>query len=310
SVTSADAADYAVTVTSAVGSTTSRFARLVVASPEPGRLINLSARATAGVAGEPLIVGLVVSGGTRKVLVRAIGPSLRTLFGVDGVLADPRLEVHRSVDGQDQMLAANDNWAATPEERDSLATTFARVGAFAVPATSRDAAVVADVDGARTFHACAVPASDRGVVLVEVYDAGTGDSPRLINLSTRNQVGTGDDVLVAGFVVNGNMPKRLLVRGIGPSLASGFGVTDALPDARLELHTTIDGRDTIVASNDDWTDEPGAAEAAASAGAFALPANSKDATLVVTVPAGAYTAIVSGAYGLTGNGLVEIYELP
>ena len=308
-LTAAQAGDYTVVVTNPAGSTTSRLARLTVATPEPGRLINLSVRATAGAGGQPLIVGFAVSGGAKRLVVRAVGPSLGNLFGVPGALADARLDVHQTVGVEDRIVATNDNWAANASECDALIRTCASVGAFPLATTSRDAALALDVDGARTVQASGVPSSASGIVLVEAYDAGTGNTPRLVNLSTRNQVGTGSDALIAGFVINGNVPMRLLVRGVGPSLATLFGVAGALTDPRLELHATINNQDTIIAANDNWADEPGATNAAASVAAFALPSGSKDAALVVTLPAGSYTAVLSGVNGATGNGLVEVYEL-
>ena len=272
-------------------------------------MINLSVRATAGIGGQPLIVGLVVRGGTKRLLVRAVGPSLATLFGVPGALADARLDVHQTIGAEDCVVASNDNWGASSAECDSLTRVGAIVGAFPLATTSRDAALTLDVDGSRTIHANGVAGGSGGVVLLEAYDAGAGNTSRLINLSTRNHVGTGNDVLIAGFVISGNVPKRLLVRGVGPSLASLFGVAGALADPRLELHTMINGHDTIIAANDNWADEPGAADAAAGVAAFALPSGSKDAALVVTLPAGAYTALVAIVDGATGNGLVEVYEL-
>ena len=309
-LSSADAGDYVVDVMDPVGTTTSRFARLTVAVPEPGRLVNLSVRATAGTGGQPLIVGFVVRGGAKQVLVRAVGPGLASLFSVPGVLVDPRLDVHQIIDGEDRIVASNDNWGASVTECDSLIAACALVGAFPLATTSRDAALVVAVDGERTAQVIAVPSGTSGVVLVEAYDAGAGNTPRLVNLSTRSQVGSGNDVLIAGFVINGNVPMRLLVRGIGPSLASLFGVTGVLADPRLELHAMVGGHDTVVAANDNWPDEPGAAEAAAGVGAFALPSASSDAAVVVTLPAGAYTAVVAGVNGTTGNGLVEVYEIP
>jgi choloylglycine hydrolase len=305
----AHAAYYAVVASNEAGVATSRFARLVVAAPDPGRLVNMSVRAAAGVGGQPLIVGLVVGGGAKCVLVRAIGPSLGTLFGLPGVLADSRLEVHQKVAEVDHVVGTNDNWGADAVECDVLTRLCASVGAFPLATASRDAALAIDIDGARTVQVAGVPVDTSGIVLVEAYDVGTGNSPRLVNISTRNQVGTGADVLVAGFVISGNVPTRLLVRGIGPSLATGFGVAGALVDPQLELHAKINGRDTIVATNDNWADEPGAADAGASVGAFPLPATSKDAALLVTLPAGTYTAVLRGAHATSGNGMVEVYEV-
>jgi hypothetical protein len=152
-----------------------------------------------------------------------------------------------------------------------------------------------------------------GVALVEVYDADLAGSTRLANLSARSFAGTGDATLIAGFVVSGNVPKRLLIRGVGPRLAAGFGVTGALVDPKLELYLSEGGRSTLFAANDNWA-ETGAAPvraAFASTGAFDFPdAASRDSAMVVTVPAGAFTAQVSGVGGTTGEALIEVYELP
>jgi hypothetical protein len=119
--------------------------------------------------------------------------------------------------------------------------------------------------------------------------------------------------LIAGFVISGNVPKRLLIRGVGPRLATGFGVAGALVDPKVELFLSEGARSTLFAANDNWA-EAGAVPARAaftSAGAFDLPdATSRDAALVVTAPAGAFTVQVSGVGNATGEALIEIYELP
>jgi hypothetical protein len=125
---------------------------------------------------------------------------------------------------------------------------------------------------------------------------------RLVNLATRGAVKAGGAQLIAGFVTSGG--RRLLVRAIGPALTT-FGVPGALADPQLALFPA--GESTAVAANNDWTD----ATAFPLAGAFGLPAGSKDASLVFGVPAagGGYTANVSGVGGLTGVGLVEVYDV-
>ena len=125
---------------------------------------------------------------------------------------------------------------------------------------------------------------------------------RLVNLATRGAVKAGGAQLIAGFVTSGG--RRLLVRAIGPALTT-FGVPGALADPQLALFPA--GESTAVAANNDWTD----ATAFPLAGAFGLPAGSKDASLVFAVPAagGGYTANVSGVGGLTGVGLVEVYDV-
>lgn len=130
----------------------------------------------------------------------------------------------------------------------------------------------------------------------------------LVNLSCRARVGTGGDILIPGLVIAGTAPKTLLVRAVGPTLA-GFGVTGELADPTLAVFSGT----TLVASNNDWGTGPNSAAiagAAATAGAFALPAGSRDSALIATLNPGAYTVQVSGVGNTTGVALVEVYELP
>ena len=135
----------------------------------------------------------------------------------------------------------------------------------------------------------------------------------LINVATRAFVGTGDQVLIGGFVVEGTQPKELLIRAAGPSLA-GFGVTGALADPVLQIYAGS----TVTAENDNWSSPVGAgraaaageiASASAAARAFPFPSGSGDAAVLVTLPTGAYTAVVEGARGGTGIGLIEAYDV-
>jgi len=306
-----NAGDYEVIVTDANGPQRSRMARFAVEAPQPGRLVNLSVRAAARGPSAPLIVGAVVAGGSKSMLVRGIGPGLAG-FGVTGTVIDPRLDIHAEVNGRDTIVASNNDWGAGGAAA-ALRTTFAAVGAFDLADTaSRDAALVTTLDNARTVHVS--DATERtGVALVELYDADPTSPSRLVNLSARNFAGTGDGTLIAGFVISGNVPKRLLIRGVGPRLAAGFGVTGALADPKVDLYLNEGGRSTLFAANDNWA-EVGAAPVRAAfvtAGAFDLPdAASRDAAMVVTVPAGAYTAQLSGVGSATGEALIEIYELP
>jgi hypothetical protein len=310
-LTASHAGDYTVVVSTAFGGTAeSRLARLLVATPEPGRLVNLSVRSSARSRNSPLIVGFVVSGGGKSLLIRATGPALAR-FGVSQTLPDPCLDLHATVNGQDTVAASNDNWGS--DDTTALRTAFSATGAFALAdAASLDAALLSTVDGLRTVSV--YDTADRsGVTLVEVYDAGTDNAQRLVNESARNFVGTGDNVLVAGFVVSGNTPKKLLLRAIGPRLAA-FGVPGVLADPKLELyHAGPGGGSVLFASNDNWGSdaEAGLRAAFAATGAFDLPdAASKDAALLLTLPAGSYTAQVSGVAATTGEALVEVYEVP
>ncbi len=290
-VTAAEAGMYRVVVSNSAGSVTSSEAGLTVYAPNPAaRLANLSVR-TALAAGDTLIVGLSVGGGSRGVLVRAVGPTLGA-FGVGGAMTDPRLELYN---GQTRVFA-NDDWPQT------LSSVFPTVGAFALGNGSKDAGFLQTVDGTRSIMAQGTGA---GVVLVEAYDTGTPSAARLVNVSARNRVGTGDDILIAGFNISGTGgPKPLLIRAVGPGLAA-LGVPGTLADPKLEI---FDGNGAKVVENDSWN--ASLAAVFSSVGAFALPAGSRDAALVVSLAPGSYTAQVSGVGGLTGDAIIEVYELP
>ena len=143
-----------------------------------------------------------------------------------------------------------------------------------------------------------------GVVLVEAYDTGAPTAARLVNVSARNRVGAGDDILIAGFNIAGTGSKQLLVRAVGPKLAD-FKVDGLLIDPKLEIY---DAAGVRVTENDNWNFA--LATIFNSVGAFALDSGSRDAALVATLPPGSYTAQVRGADGGTGEALIEIYELP
>lgn len=278
---------YTVVVANAGGSVVSAPAKLEGSTGSA--LANLSVRTTLGAA-QTLTLGAVVSGGAKTMLIRAAGPAL-TAFGLGG-MSDPKLELF--VGGATTATATNDDWPA------SLSGTFASVGAFGFAAGSKDAALSQSLAGSFTVRASGTGA---GVILVEAYDTAGGTSPRLINLSARNRVGTGDDILIAGFSIAGAGSKQVLIRAVGPTLGT-FGVPGPLADPILRV---IDSKGATIASNDNW-----AATLAATfvqVGAFPLAAASRDAALVVTLPAGTYTIQVSGVNNGTGEALVEVYEV-
>jgi hypothetical protein len=152
---------------------------------------------------------------------------------------------------------------------------------------------------------------DTGVALAEVYDntpvgTYTPSSPRIINISARTQVGTGGNVLIAGFVIGGSTSKTVLIRASGPALIP-FGVTGTLPDPML----TLNSGSALVATNSKWGGDARIASVASTVNAFAWQfPTSNDSALLVTLPPGAYTATVEGASGDTGVALVEVYEVP
>ncbi|MGH7956747.1 MAG: hypothetical protein ACREH8_07020, partial [Opitutaceae bacterium] len=308
--TSSAAGDYTVDVINSAGSRTSNPATLTVSvsTVDIGRITNLAIRSRAGTDVQTLIVGFAISGsgaaGTKPVLLRGVGPAL-SVFDVPGLLADPKLELYNS--GSVKM-SENDDWAGNAQ----ISAIGAQVGAFDLgSSTSKDAAL---------YNAAFNPGSysvqitgnggTTGVALAEIYDAtssGTfaATTPRLANVSARTQVGTGDDILIAGFVISGQAPKTVLIRAVGPTLGT-FDVTGALGDPKLELFAGS----TKINENDNWGGGAVLSDAFKSVAAFDLPLASQDAVLLVTLQPGSYTAQVSGVGNTTGVALVEVYEAP
>lgn len=286
----ADGQRFRLVASNSAGSVTSDAATLKILAAPTARLPNLSVRTTLAAA-QNLAVGFVMTGGTKPLLIRAVGPELAN-FGVGDAMPNPRIGFN---DPAGNELDANDDWDA------SLSGTFAELGAFPLTGGSRDAALQVNLSGLGTVS---VNGPEAGTVLVEVYDIGDSNTTRLANVSARNDVGTGNNILIAGFVVTGADPKNMLIRAVGPELQN-FGLTGTLNDPLLRI---FDGDGNLVAENDNWS--PSLAPSFQLTGAFALTNLSLDAALVITLPPGRYTAQVSGADGGTGQAIVEIYELP
>jgi len=171
------------------------------------------------------------------------------------------------------------------------ATAAAQLGAFAIPAGSRDAALLSSLSpGAYTAQVSGKNAA-AGTALLEAYDSSSSaTSARFINVAARTQVGMGGAVLIAGFVVQGTAPKQLLIPGVGPTLAA-FGVPNALSDPQLALFQQ--GVAAPIQQNDNW-------------GSAANTAQIAGAAMLVMLPPGAYGAQVSGVGNRTGVDMVEI----
>ena len=283
----ADGGNYSVVVTNASGSTVSAAAGLTIAS---GRIVNLSVR-TSLAASQTLSVGFYASA-PKSTLIRAVGPTLSSAFGLAGTIADPKIDVY---DSAGVRVDGNDDWSP------SLATVFSNVGAFPLASGSKDAALQRSISGSTSMQ---VTGTGPGIVLVETYDASGGSAARLTNVSARNRVGTGGDILIAGFVIGDN-PVRLLIRGVGPGLGAVFNLPGVLADSKLEIYT---GAGAKIAENDNW--DTGLTSTFASVAAFPLPNGSKDSALVITLQPGAYSAQLSGVGGVTGDAIIEVYELP
>lgn len=300
SAQTSDAGTYTCVVSNSAGSATSSGATLTVSAVATGsdetRIINISTRAPAGgYAGTP-INGFVMRGsGTKQVLVRAVGPGLIP-YGVTNVLPDPSL---RLVSGG-AVQASNDNWTVGD------VTTFSAVGAFSLPVGSLDASLVTTLTAGDYSAPVGYASSASGVVLIEMYDAGSsGDGVSLVNASMRGYTAPGDGVFIVGFVIRGKNTVKLLLRAAGPSLIP-FQVTDAVADPVLTLYQST----TALQSNDDWSSATNASEIAAaftSTGAFAFEAGSRDAAMVVSLSEGVYSMVITGKNSTSGTALGEIY---
>ena len=293
---------HRVRVTDDEGATLSQPAQVLFTEQRSGGLVNLSIRGRANSESRPVIVGFSTEGAESPFLLRGIGPTL-SLFGVSGAAAKSMIRLYRSTSNGHEVEAENRAWGGGEE----WAQRFAKVGAFSLPdAESADAVLYRSLTGPHTIHVSGT-GEEAGVVLAEVYDVNPGEGHRLRNLSARGMVGVGDDALIAGFVINGNVPRRILVRAVGPGLTN-FGVAGALDDPFLELFADTDGTVTSWATNDDWGSASEVEDAMQITEAFPLDFGSKDALLMLTLPGGVYTAKVTGAGDSSGEALVEIYD--
>jgi hypothetical protein len=256
------------------------------------QLVNISTRVRAQTGDNIPIAGFIIAGDQdKKVILRAIGPSLQ---GARDPLQDPVLELH---DGSGALIALNDNWKDTQQNE---------VQASGIPPSDdRESAIVQTLKPGNYTAVLRGKNNTTGVALVEVYDLSFAADARLANLSTRGFVGTGDDVMIGGFVAGPNDATftRVVLRAIGPSLAAA-NVPQPMQDPVLELHNR-DG--TLIDSNDNWKDSPQAAEIQATG---LQPQDDRESALLRSnFEPGPYTAILRGSGNTTGNALVEIYDV-
>ncbi|HEX2853550.1 MAG TPA: hypothetical protein VHO24_09945 [Opitutaceae bacterium] len=296
---------YTVAVTNSSGTTTSNAAIVTAnASSETARLYAISCRARVGTGGDILIPGMLIGGsGQRQVLVRAGGPAIQ---GVNGVLAQPQLAFYQV--GISTPVATNSGWSSgSASATSALQAAFSAANLPAYPTGSADCALIATVSAGAAYTATVSGVGNgTGVGLVEVYELGAG-SARIVALSCRARVGTGDDVLIPGIIVAGDSAKTLIVRAKGPGIE---GVAGTLAQPKLELFT---GAGVRIAENTGWMNAPNVAAisaATAAAGLSPLSPGAADCAIVATLPPGGYTAKVSGVNGSSGVALVEVYEVP
>jgi arylsulfate sulfotransferase len=254
--------------------------------------LNLSTRGKIAPGEDALIGGFIVLGTeSKEVALRVLGPSLAD-SGVTDTLADPVLTLY---DSAGEVIATNDDWQSDPRAGELAADRLA-------PGDPAEAATVQTLaPGSYTVVATGKNFGS-GIGLVEAYDLSPQSASRLANISTRGKIGTGDDVLISGFIVGDGANATIVIRAIGPSLGA-FGVTDPLPDPTL---TVYDANGAAIASNNDWQDQVNAVDLSKNELA---PSDPLEAATILFLPAGSYTTIVSGVAGGTGVGLVEVYDL-
>lgn len=272
-------------------------------TPTTTSLGNISTRLAVQTGDNVLIGGFIVTGTqSKKVIVRAIGPSL-TVNGLPlpGKLENPILDLN----GPDGLIATNDNWKDT-QEAEILATGVA-------PTNALESAIVATLPANNAGYTATVRGVNNttGIALVEAFDLDSTVDSKLANISTRGLVQTGDNVMIGGFIVLGPDPQRVLVRAIGPSLANANPpVLGALPNPTLDLK---DGNGMTLASNDNWQEQDNPADVQAIIDTGVPPTDPLESAIITTLPSSVtgigYTAIVSGVGGTTGVGLVEVYAL-
>jgi hypothetical protein len=264
----------------------------------PTVLGNISTRLRVETGNNVLIGGFIITGTqSKKVIVRAIGPSLSQFFA--GTLANPTLELR---DQQGGLIAANDDWKLQPDpDRQAV------IDSTVAPTNDLESALVRTLPANGASYTAIVSGANNGtgIGVVEAFDLDQSVDSKLANISTRGFVQTDPDILIAGTIVVGSQAQKVLIRAIGPSLSQFFSGTLANPT--LELRDQNGG---LLAANDDWKNQPDA-DRQAVIDSTIPPTNDLESALVRTLPANnaQYTAIVRGVNGGTGIAVVEVYAL-
>lgn len=258
--------------------------------------LNLSTRMRVLTDDDVGIGGFIITGTDPKlVFVRGIGPSLGG-FGVPDPLADPILELHGP---PGFVTIINDNWLPPPPPMPPPCDSSGLP-----PTNDLEPGICVSLDPGAYTAILRGNNNGTGVALLEVYDLDSSAASKLGNLSTRAFVGTGTEIMIAGFILGGNSgTDNVIVRGIGPSLGQ-FGVPNALADPTLELR---DGNGMLIRMNNNWQDDQTQAALINAAG-LALT-NNLESGIAATLPPGTYTALLAGLNNGTGAGLVEVYDL-
>lgn len=259
-------------------------AELYSEPPAAPSLLNVSTRVDVQVGDSAMIGGFIITGiDPKTIIVRGLGPSLN----LPGALADPVIEVYS---GSGDLLGTNDNWNDAPNRQQISDSGLA-------PPNDLESAFLGLLNPGAYTVVVRGKNEGTGAGLFEIYDLSQSVSSKLVNLSTRGFVGSGNDIVIAGFILGGGSTDELiLLRGLGPSLTQN-GVPNVLANPTLELRNS-DG--AVIASNDDWQNGPPVSSP---------PADPLESAIKTALSPGAYTALLSGVNNGTGMGLVEVYDL-
>lgn len=271
----------------------------------PSQPLNISTRMMVGRDENVLIGGFYISGSVpKKVLVRAIGPSLTDNgMPLDGKMEDPTLQLF---DDNQKSVGSNDNWKVNDDSKQSQQAEIEATGI--APSHDFESAVIRTL--APGAYTAIVSGKDNttGIALVEIYDLEQAADSQMANLSSRGMVAGGDHVMIGGFILGGTQSgNQVLIRGIGPSLEQS-GLSNFLADPLLELH---DANGNVTGRNNDWkvNDASGGSQEAEVRATTIPPADDLESAILITLPPGAYTAILRDANGGSGIGVVELYNL-
>lgn len=291
---------YHVIATSEGGSTTSASSEILVTDK---RLINISARSRVGSGANVLIAGFVVIGPEPKqVLIRGIGPGLPE--SLDRLLA-PRLELYNSAS---ELIHSNNRWGDSVDP-DAIAEASLKTGAGAgKPLQPNDTAMLVELEQGLYTAIVSSQNETSGIALVEAFEV-SDNLTRMTNVSARAFIGIGDEVVIPGFVVDGDLPSRVLIRAIGPGLKK----QDVAGVLEFPEITVYDAKGQPIAHNDGWGNLWDSTEinaASALVGAKPLDEGSEDAALILELEPGLYTVISRGENNTTGVALIEVFAIP
>jgi hypothetical protein len=263
----------------------------------PARLYNISTRMRVLTNDDVMIAGFIVGGPVaKKLVINVAGPSLSN-FGIASPLANPTLTLVRSSDNA--VIGTNDNWQTQTNPADVSAI---QASGFQPNNTLEPALIATLAPGAYTAIVQGANGGT-GVGLVGLFEVDHPEVP-LINISTRGKVLVNDDVMIAGFIIQGDSAKTVVVNVAGPSLTN-FGIASPLQNPQLTLVRSSDN--AVIATNDDWQTQADPADVTAITNSGFKPNHALEPAIIATLAPGAYTAIVSGVGGGTGVGLVGVF---